>query len=228
MNVSGSVVPNYGKPSYGKVEKPKCRLRPTSTVAPYQPPRKTESAYKPKETKPVAYTPKKEEPKQKPAVVPKSTGGYCDARNFDFCKGGKLNGFVPSGKYNLDQAPSTSESREYFFEVLNWLRSKSCLSPLKPDENLNKFGSVGLDYGFNHEYFGSKCSGGCPHGIGAENIGTASDKNWAEAIQVPLCKMMAEPFGTGHRGAIQNAKFTRTGLGIKCSKNECTWTNEFA
>jgi uncharacterized protein YkwD len=118
---------------------------------------------------------------------------------------------------------SIEEQRAYALVSLNALRAVTGLAPLKRDACLDRLAQAAVQEfaasGQPHTYFTSQClrtSGGqsCECGWAQENQGGGTAANWKEALHSPLCAMMAEPEGQGHRANIQSRAFTRVGIGI--------------
>ncbi len=162
----------------------------------------------------------------------------CDAGfRGPFCANDKIIGFDagPAG----NPSATLEEVRQFSLSAVNYLRSRTCLPPLVLDSCLNKIGttaneaipSLGI-----HGYFIQNCmnqshqfGSACECSWTQENYGMAggSNRSWKEGVIVPLCAMMEEPFGQGHRGNIENTKWTRLGVGITYDSSSASWCHEF-
>ncbi len=154
-----------------------------------------------------------------------------------FCKNDFIIGFDEStGKPN----PAPAEVRQFALDAVNFIRSRTALPAYRADANLEgiadrAFGTV--DSLGVHGYFIANCMNKahgygkmCEAGWAQENYGAASGtrRTWKDGIRVPLCAMMTEPKGQGHRGNIENAAFTRMGSnGNAATANGAAWVHEF-
>ncbi|MDQ3230658.1 MAG: hypothetical protein M3Q07_02475 [Pseudobdellovibrionaceae bacterium] len=132
-----------------------------------------------------------------------------------FCKDDRIIGFDENG-WKSETPPSLAEIRKYSVAAVNHLRARTCLSPLKPDDRLDAIAERALKANSGHGYFIKNCMN-AEHGFGErceagwtqENIGWASgsDWTWRHGIHVPLCKMMEEGKGVGHRANIESVEW---------------------
>jgi hypothetical protein len=173
-----------------------------------------------------------------PDMGPAPTPGTCDP-NFlgPFCTGDdkhkRIIGFDDTpAKAN----PTPDEVRKYSFDALNYIRAMTCLPPLKIDTCLNQIAESALAANAGHGYFLQNCMNSaynygksCKCGWAQENIGASygTGRTWKDGVQNPLCGMMTEPKGKGHRGNIESKTWTRIGIGIKFSSSGASWYHEF-
>lgn len=162
------------------------------------------------------------------ACDPSYRGPFCDESSGD--RG--LIGF----EYRAPQNPSIADAREYSLAAVNHIRAMTCLPPLSLDSCLNDIADRALAAGSGHGYFIANCMNGehaygdaCECGWSQENIGMAagSNRSWTDGIEVPLCGMMDEGFGEGHRGNIESPEWTRLGVGIELMSGGASWFHEF-
>lgn len=132
--------------------------------------------------------------------------------------------------------PTLDEVRKYSFDAVNYLRAMTCLPPLKTDTCLNQIAEAALAANAGHGYFLQNCMNSaynygksCKCGWAQENIGASygTGRTWKDGVQNPLCGMMTEPKGKGHRGNIESKTWTRLGIGIKYSSSGASWYHEF-
>jgi uncharacterized protein YkwD len=133
--------------------------------------------------------------------------------------------------------PTLDGLRKYSLDALNYIRARTCLPPLTMDACLNKHAQEATNYGM-HAYFQKMCFNAahgygktCDCGWAQENYGASYASQgctWKDGIHTPLCKMMEEPKGAGHRGNIESTKWKRVGIGIKASSSGALWAHEFA
>jgi uncharacterized protein YkwD len=150
-----------------------------------------------------------------------------------FCSGGKIIGFDYPAP---DDSPTMAQVRAYSLAAVNHIRAMTCLPPLVADECLNEIAERALAANSGHGYFIENCMNGahsygndCECGWAQENIGSASGsrRTWRDGVEVPLCGMMTEPKGVGHRANIESSKWTRLGVGINYYSSGASWFHEF-
>ena len=88
-----------------------------------------------------------------------------------------------------------------------------------------------------HDYFQKNCMNAskgfgktCECGWAQENYGAAGGTSylWKDSINVPLCGMMDEPKGVGHRSNIESKEWKRLGTGFtRSGSSGLGWTQEF-
>jgi uncharacterized protein YkwD len=158
--------------------------------------------------------------------APRPTGGA-------FCANDRI---VGVSTMPASSGASIEEQRAYALVALNTLRADTGLPPLKRDACLDRIAQSAVDAfaasGQPHTYFTAQClsrSGGqsCECGWAQENQGGGTAPNWKEALHSPLCAMMAEPEGQGHRANIQSRAFTRVGIGISQRGSMRVFSHEF-
>lgn len=135
--------------------------------------------------------------------------------------------------------PSLEQVREFSVQALNYIRSLTCLPSLKLDSCLSDIGTAALaanDELKIHGYFKANClnaahdfGNSCQCDWAQENYGAAggSRRTWKDGVIVPLCGMMTEPKGVGHRANIESDDWTRVGVGIEYSSTSASWYHEF-
>lgn len=157
-------------------------------------------------------------------------GPFCDADR-------KIIGFdATPGAAN----PTLAQVRDYSAKAVNLLRWRTGLPPLRTDAALNDIGERAMvdlaNGGSVHGYFIANCMNAangfgtqCEAGWAQENFGSASGsaRTWKDGIRVPLCAMMEEPFGQGHRRNIESTQWTRVGVGIRTTPYGASWVHEF-
>jgi uncharacterized protein YkwD len=113
--------------------------------------------------------------------------------------------------------------RRYAADLVNAVRAMTSLPPLVLDDCLNDIAQRAIedvaDGGGVHGYFSEHCGvgslrGECECGWAQENYGASTQNGWKVALQGPLCGMMTEPKGWGHRGNIESPEWTRIGIGV--------------
>jgi uncharacterized protein YjlB len=136
--------------------------------------------------------------------------------------------------------PSSEMVRAYALAAVNHIRSRTGLPPYRADAALDDIAERALaavsTLGI-HGYFIQNCMNkahnygrSCEAGWAQENYGAAfgTRRSWKEGIRIPLCGMMTEPKGEGHRANIESPKFTRMGASAAgTQKNGAAWTHEF-
>ncbi|MBI4821314.1 MAG: hypothetical protein HY791_33960 [Deltaproteobacteria bacterium] len=153
-----------------------------------------------------------------------------------FCSGDVILGFDDTA---ADPAATDEEVRAYALAALNHLRSRTCLPPLSRDACLDGIGASAIatveSLGV-HGYFVQNCLDGahgfgrsCECGWAQENYGAASGSrfSWKYGVRGPLCSMMTEPRGQGHRGNIESTEWTKLGVGLARTPNGMAWYHEF-
>ncbi|MDQ3231735.1 MAG: CAP domain-containing protein [Pseudobdellovibrionaceae bacterium] len=168
--------------------------------------------------------------------LPDAVQGTCDAKFLaPFCKDDRILGF-DEGQWKRETPPSLAEIRQYSLRAVNHIRARTCLPPLKPDDRLHAIAEQALQANSGHGYFIKNCMNrernygkNCEAGWTQENIGSASGTGWTwkHGIHVPLCEMMKEGKGVGHRANIESAEWKRLGVGIKADANGASWFHEF-
>jgi len=123
--------------------------------------------------------------------------------------------------------------------TVNAIRARTCLPALAADDCLDKIGTTANEavktLGI-HGYFKANCMNSA-YGFGKscecnwtqENYGAASgsSRTWKDGIIVPLCGMMEEPKGQGHRGNIESSEWKRMGSGVTWTSSGAGWCHEF-
>jgi hypothetical protein len=136
--------------------------------------------------------------------------------------------------------PSPQAVREFALAAVNHIRARTNLPPLKGDAAIDDIADRALaavpTLGV-HGYFKANCLNAahdfgrkCEAGWAQENYGAASGsrRTWKDGIRVPLCGMMTEPKGQGHRGNIESKEWTRMGSSVTGTKsNGAEWNHEF-
>jgi hypothetical protein len=162
---------------------------------------------------------------------PSYLGPFCEQRD------GKrrIIGFEPP----YSGTPSLDEARTYSGDAVNHIRAMTCLPPLALDECLNDIGTRALDAVSTlgiHGYFLAHCMNAahdygdsCECDWAQENYGMAAgtSRDWSDGVHAPLCGMMDEPKGVGHRSNIESAEWTRLGVGIDIMTSGAAWCHEF-
>jgi uncharacterized protein YkwD len=133
-----------------------------------------------------------------------------------------------------------AEMRQYMLDAVNTIRAMTNLPALKMDACLNKIADTAIAdaaTGGVHGYFKNNCMNAahnfgksCECNWAQENYGAAggSSYTWKDTLNVPVCGMMDEPKGVGHRGNIENKEWTRLGVGIiKKGTGSTQWVHEF-
>jgi hypothetical protein len=171
------------------------------------------------------------------SMVPGPIAGTCDPGFLGpFCENDAIIGFERGPE--IDN-PTLQEVREFSVQAVNYIRSLTCLEPLALDSCLNDIATAAL--GANqqlgiHGYFKQNCMNAahdfgdsCECDWGQENFGAASGtrRTWKDGVIVPLCGMMEEPKGVGHRANIEGSEWTRLGVGVDYSSNGASWYHEF-
>ncbi|NOK61725.1 MAG: hypothetical protein GFH27_549313n133 [Chloroflexi bacterium AL-W] len=132
--------------------------------------------------------------------------------------------------------PTTEDFINYSLEAVNFLRWRTTLPPLQPDPALNDIAERALAYDQGHGYFIENCMStqydygrNCEAGWAQENIGGAwgSSRTWKDGVRVPLCRMMEEPKGGGHRANIESEEWTRLGVAGDVEGTGAYWFHEF-
>ena len=136
--------------------------------------------------------------------------------------------------------PTVEEMRAYMLKAVNMVRATTNLPALKLDDCLNKIADAAIADvnrgGSVHGYFSENCMNAahgfgksCECGWAQENYGAAGGSSyaWTDTLNVPLCGMMDEPKGVGHRGNIESPQWTRLGVGVSGSGASWKWVHEF-
>jgi hypothetical protein len=149
-----------------------------------------------------------------------------------FCENDRIIGFEAS----LPSEPTLEEVRAYNVAAVNHIRSLTCLPQVTADTCLDDIAVRALEIGGFHTYFIENCMN-AEYGFGAncecnwsqENIGAAfgTRRTVEDGIHVPLCAMMEEPYGQGHRSNIENPLWVRLGVGIDWNDTGASWHHEF-
>ena len=159
---------------------------------------------------------------------PQFLGPFCSAEGQRL----RLIGFVPLPS---SDDPTPQMVRDYSLAALNHIRSRTCLPPLLADDCLTRIAEEALAANSGHGYFLANCllnsaqRGRCECGWAQENIGAAggTGRTWRDGIVAPLCGMMSEPKGVGHRSNIESTQWTRVGIGVRYGRNGASWFHEF-
>jgi len=168
--------------------------------------------------------------------------GSCDPKFLaPFCEnaGGQKLRIIGFDDKPYAATPTLAEVRKFALDAVNAIRARTCLQPLAPDDCLDKIGTAANDavktLGI-HGYFKENCMNSA-HGFGKscecnwtqENYGSASgsSRTWKDGIIVPLCGMMEEPKGQGHRGNIESPDWRRMGSGVTWTTSGAGWCHEF-
>jgi uncharacterized protein YkwD len=187
----------------------------------------------------------------KPTTAPTTSpvGGIKPDPNFrgPFCEAGSDGDPVIIGfdKTDTIKQPTDQEVIDYHLKAVNFIRSRTGLPALKYNTKLGEIAQQAQAANNGHGYFIQNCMNS-RYGYGAtcavvgeengvnirwkqENIGGASGtrRSWQDGIRVPLCAMMAEEYGTGHRANIEHKKYTHIGFSHKMSANGGMWFHEF-
>lgn len=176
------------------------------------------------------------DPPEDEGVIPTDPGPMDDSCDPDFlgpfCENDRIIGF----DVEEPEDPTLEQVQKYSLDAVNYLRSRTCLPPLVLDSCLNRIAFDALAIGGFHVYFRENCMNAahdfgrdCECDWGQENIGLAygTRRTWADGIQVPLCGMMEEPKGVGHRANIENDEWTRLGVGVDYDDSGASWHHEF-
>ena len=168
---------------------------------------------------------------EKPMGNPSFTGPFCE---------GKPRHVIGLETRPASAQPSVQEMRAYMLKAVNMIRATTSLPPLKLDDCLNKIADAAIadvnGGGSVHGYFLANCMNAahgfgksCECGWAQENYGAAGGSSyaWTDTMNVPLCGMMDEPKGQGHRGNIESAQWTRLGVGVSGSGGSWKWIHEF-
>lgn len=132
--------------------------------------------------------------------------------------------------------PTKEEFINYSLEAVNFLRWRTALPPLQSAPALHDIAERALAYDQGHGYFIENCMNAengygrnCEAGWAQENIGGAwgSSRTWKDGVRVPLCRMMEEPKGVGHRANIESQEWTRLGVAGDFNENGAYWFHEF-
>jgi uncharacterized protein YkwD len=136
-------------------------------------------------------------------------------------------------------SPTLADVRKFSLDAVNHIRARTCLPPLAADSCLDDIGTRANDAVATlgiHGYFLQNCMNAahgygknCECGWAQENYGAASgsSRTRKDGVIVPLCAMMTEPKGQGHRGNIENAAWTRLGVGVSYDAHGAGWCHEF-
>ncbi len=154
-----------------------------------------------------------------------------------FCEGDFIVGF---DKTAGEAKPPPQVVRAFALAAVNHIRARTGLRPYLADAALDDIADRALDAVATlgvHGYFQANCMNkehdygrNCEAKWAQENYGSASGsrRTWKDGIRVPLCGMMEEPKGQGHRGNIESPKFTRMGSSANGVKpNGASWNHEF-
>lgn len=159
---------------------------------------------------------------------PPSTG--CDPAFLGpFCENDQIIGFVEP---EMPATPTLADMRRYSLAALNQIRSRTCLPALAADDCLDRIAATALEMTpLSHTYFAQNCLGkaSCECNWTQENIGASAGtgRTWRTGVQRPLCSMMEEGKGEGHRGNIESKQWTRVGIGISWTSSGASWHHEF-
>lgn len=133
--------------------------------------------------------------------------------------------------------PTMQEFREYTLGALNAIRARTCLQPLVLDDCLNGIAEDAYaEAGVGHGYFIANCLNAehnygrnCECNWAQENAGASagSNRTWADGVHNPLCRMMTEDYGTGHRSNIESKNWFRVGVGGEFNRSGAYWLHEF-
>lgn len=132
--------------------------------------------------------------------------------------------------------PTYAEVRAYSLAAVNAIRARTCLPALTEDSCLDGIAESALAANNTHGYFIDNCMNAahnfgraCTCNWAQENIGAAygTSRNWTDGIQSPLCRMMTEPKGRGHRSNIESAEWKRIGIGASWTSSGATFYHEF-
>jgi uncharacterized protein YkwD len=164
-----------------------------------------------------------------------------------FCRKGADGDSVIIGFDETDtvKQPTEQEVIDYHLRAVNFIRRRTGLPALTYNTKLAEIAQQAQAANSGHGYFIKNCMNG-KYGYGAmcaivgeengagirwkqENIGGAmgSRRSWQDGIRVPLCSMMEEDYGTGHRGNIEHKRYTHIGFSHKMSANGGFWFHEF-
>lgn len=156
-------------------------------------------------------------------------GPFCDTST------GKMRiiGFNPPAP----ASPTMEQFRDYSVRAVNAIRARTCLPPLARDACLDRIAQTAYDtVGTSHSYFIANCMNSahnygrqCECNWAQENIGAAAgtSRTWIDGVHVPLCSMMRETYGTGHRKNIESKNWRRLGVGGKVTSSGAYWMHEF-
>lgn len=168
--------------------------------------------------------------------------GSCDPKFLaPFCEntGGQKLRIVGFDDKRYAGTPTLAEVRKFALDAVNAIRARTCLPALAADDCLDKIGTTANEavktLGI-HGYFKANCMNSA-YGFGKscecnwtqENYGAASgsSRTWKDGIIVPLCGMMEEPKGQGHRGNIESSEWKRMGSGVTWTSSGAGWCHEF-
>ncbi len=165
------------------------------------------------------------------------TGGPTGANGEPFCANRRIVGLAATP---AAAGAAAEEMRAYGADAVNHLRAQTGLPPLVRDACLDRIAQAATDAfasdGRAHGYFLANCMNAsrafgdaCECGWGQENQGGAGGTNvsWKDATHRPLCSMMGEPEGKGHRKNIQSREWTRIGVGVAMRGGMLVWSHEF-
>jgi hypothetical protein len=166
---------------------------------------------------------------------PFCTGTTCDAQGNCEATGKHLRiiGFT----MQEPESPTLEQIRAYTLAAINTLRARTCLPPLALDDCLNDiaetaYAAVGVSHGYflancmNAAHnFGRECECNWTQENGGASMGTGL--TWVDGVQNPLCRMMTEPYGKGHRSNIESKHWERIGIAGKFVSSGAAWLHEF-
>jgi len=153
-----------------------------------------------------------------------------------FCVNDKIIGFDPGP---TPDHPTLDDVWSFSLKAVNYLRSRTCLPSLTFDEGLSAIAAQALEANDTlgiHGFFQENCMNAehqfgdaCTCDWSQENYGAASgsDWTWRDGIMVPLCGMMTEPKGVGHRSNIESTEWKRMGVGVTWDAHGANWYHEF-
>jgi uncharacterized protein YkwD len=165
---------------------------------------------------------------------PFCTSTTCDASGT--CVKSGNNARIIGFEYPAPMEPTLVEFRAYSLAAVNFIRARTCLPPLAPDDCLDGIADEARAASSGHGYFLANCMNS-DHAFGREckcnwtqeNIGGASGTNrsWIDGVHSPLCGMMTEKKGRGHRSNIEHPSWTRMGISASWSRSGASWFHEF-
>jgi hypothetical protein len=133
--------------------------------------------------------------------------------------------------------PTLQQIRAYTLAAINTIRARTCLAPLVLDDCLNGIAEKAFAAnGVSHGYFLANCMNSshnygrnCECNWAQENGGASagSGRTWVDGVQNPLCRMMTEDYGTGHRSNIESKHWKRIGIAGSYHNSGASWLHEF-
>lgn len=170
---------------------------------------------------------------------PSFLGPFCTQTTCDAAGNCNVTGNTPriiGFDMQAPASPTLAQIRAYSLAAVNAIRARTCLPPLVADACLDRIAEQAQAANSGHGYFIQNCMNGahnygrnCECNWAQENIGAASgtSRTWVDGVQSPLCRMMTERKGTGHRSNIEADVWRRLGVGIKWSSSGASWYHEF-